>query len=262
MSRPDAPVKVSKIAVFTADTPLAHKAYREITQKYPIAELAEADVLVALGGDGQMLHVMHEAIPLNKPIYGMNLGSVGFMLNNYSPDFLFERIEKALSAYLNPLQMEARTADGETHTALAINEVSLWRNSRQAAKISIDVDNVNRLGELICDGVMISTPAGSTAYNLSAHGPILPIRSQVLALTPVCPFRPRRWRGALLQHDAEVRFTVLEPEKRPVNAAADSFEVENIVQVEVRKDRTTHIRLLFDPGQSLEDRITREQFIS
>lgn len=218
--------------------------------------------MVALGGDGHMLQVMHETMQLRKPIYGMNLGSVGFLLNNYSPDFLFERMHKAQSVILNPLMMEAKTLSGEILKAHAINEVSLWRSSRQAAKISIDVDNVNRLAELICDGVMVATPAGSTAYNLSAHGPIIPIRAQVLALTPVCPFRPRRWRGALLSHDSRIRFTVCEPDKRPVDAAADSHEAKMVEQIDVYKDNSTKIRLLFDPGQSLEDRVIREQFIS
>jgi NAD+ kinase len=253
----------SSIAVFAADTPLAHRAYREITQKYPVKQPDEADVIVALGGDGHMLEVMHKTMPYNKPIYGMNLGSVGFLLNNYSVDFLLERISKTHSVYLHPLFMEAKTMDGHFLKAHAINEVSLWRSSRQAAKIAIDVDGVNRLAELVCDGVMVATPAGSTAYNSSAHGPIVPIRSQVLALTPVCAFRPRRWRGALMPHDSRIRFTVLEPEKRPVDAAADSHdEAKHVVQVDVYRDTNTRIRLLFDPGQSLEDRVIREQFIS
>ncbi len=249
------------IAVFAADTPLAHRAYREITQKYKILPAEEADVIVALGGDGHMLEVMHAHMHLNKPIYGMNLGSVGFLLNNYSPDFLLERINKANPVALNPLLMEAQTVEGEIVRAHAINEVSLWRSSRQAAKIGIDIDEVNRLAELVCDGVMLATPAGSTAYNLSAHGPIVPIRAQVLALTPVCAFRPRRWRGALLPHEAKIRFTILEPDKRPVNAAADSTEVTNVVHVDVHEDRTIAMQLLFDPGQSLEDRLIREQFL-
>ena len=262
MSLTEQQVHVQKVAVFAADTSLAHKAYREITQKYAVSAPEEADVIIALGGDGHMLEVMHNYMHLNKPIYGMNLGSVGFLLNNYAPDFLIERIAKARSVYLNPLMMEATTIDGQVTRAHAINEISLWRSSRQAAKIAIDVDNVNRLAELICDGVMVATPAGSTAYNLSAHGPIIPIRAQVLALTPVCAFRPRRWRGALLSHDSRIRFTIQEPDKRPVDAAADSKEAKHVAQVEVYKDNSTQLRLLFDPGQSLEDRVIREQFIS
>lgn len=257
-----APSHIESIAVFAADTPLAHRAFREITQKYKVTEPEKADVIIALGGDGHMLEVMHQTMHLKKPIYGMNLGSVGFLLNNYSPDFLLERIYKASGVVLNPLMMEATMRDESLFKAHAINEISLWRSSRQAAKISIDIDGVNRLGELICDGVMVATPAGSTAYNLSAHGPIIPIRAQVLALTPVCPFRPRRWRGALLPHDAKIKFTILEPEKRPVNAAADSKEAEHIVSVEIYEDRSTSMCLLFDQGQSLEDRVIREQFLS
>lgn len=254
--------QIESIAVFAADTPLARRAYREITQKYETVEAEKADVIIALGGDGHMLEVMHQTLALNKPIYGMNLGSVGFLLNNYSPDFLLERIRQASGVRLNPLVMEARQQNGMVVRAHAINEISLWRSSRQAAKIAIDIDGVNRLSELICDGVMVATPAGSTAYNLSAHGPIIPIRAHVLALTPVCPFRPRRWRGALLPHDAKIRFTILEPDKRPVNAAADSKEAEHVISVDVYEDRETDICLLFDPGQSLEDRVIREQFLS
>ncbi|MDB5477643.1 MAG: inorganic polyphosphate/ATP-NAD kinase [Alphaproteobacteria bacterium] len=262
MSLPCQPKHTESIAVFAADAPLAHRAFREITQKYKTTTPENADVIVALGGDGHMLEVMHQTMALKKPIYGMNLGSVGFLLNNYSPDFLMERMAKASGVRLNPLLMEAETIEGEITRAHAINEVSLWRSSRQAAKIGIEVDGVNRLAELICDGVMLATPAGSTAYNLSAHGPIIPIRAEVLALTPVCPFRPRRWRGALLPHDAKLRFTILEPEKRPVNAAADSKEAAHVVRVDVFEDRSTEICLLFDQGQSLEDRIIREQFLS
>jgi NAD+ kinase len=256
------PRKIESVAVFAADTPLAHRAFREITQKYETSPPEKADVIVALGGDGHMLEVMHQTMHLAKPIYGMNLGSVGFLLNNYSPDFLFKRIEEASGVTLNPLLMEAKCADGSIFKAHAINEVSLWRSSRQAAKIAIDVDGVNRLAELICDGVMLATPAGSTAYNLSAHGPIVPIRAQVLALTPVCPFRPRRWRGALLPHDARIKFTILEADKRPVNAAADSKEATHVLSVEIYEDHETGFCLLFDPGQSLEDRVIREQFLS
>lgn len=257
MTRP-----VKKLALMTADTPLAHRAARELAQKYTIVEVEDADVIITLGGDGHMLEVMHATMQLNKPIYGLNLGSVGFMLNNYSPDFLIERIAKAEEIKINPLLMKAVTVKGDIIRAHAINEVSLWRSSRQAAKIAIECDGVNRLSELICDGVMVSTPTGSTAYNLSAHGPILPIGSDVLALTPVCPFRPRRWRGALLPHNTAIRFTVLEPEKRPVNAAADAHEAADISHVDVCEDRHMTIRMLFDPGQSLEERIIKEQFIS
>lgn len=253
---------VKTIALMTADTPLAHRAARELAQKYTIVEARDADVIVALGGDGHMLEVMHATMKTNTPVYGLNLGSVGFLLNNYSPDFLLERINKAEEVTINPLLMKAVTVEGDIIRAHAINEISLWRSSRQAAKIAIECDGVSRLSELICDGVMVATPTGSTAYNLSAHGPILPVGSDVLALTPVCPFRPRRWRGALLPHNTALRFTVLEPDKRPVNAAADAHEVMEISHVDVCEDRQLAIRMLFDPGQSLEDRIIKEQFIS
>lgn len=256
------PRQVKKIAVLTADTALAHRAARELAQKYDIVELDAADAVVALGGDGHILEVMHQTMQLGKPIYGLNLGSVGFMLNNYSPDFLLDRINQAEEVAIHPLLMKAVTVDGEVVRAYAINEVSLWRSSRQAAKIAIECDGISRLSELICDGVMVATPTGSTAYNLSAQGPILPIGSDVLALTPVCPFRPRRWRGALLRHNTALRFTVLEADKRPVNVAADSREANNVMHVDVCEDRQVTIRLLFDPGQSLEDRIIKEQFIS
>lgn len=262
MSGADAKNNVKKLAVLAADTPLAQRAVRTLQEKYDVVAVDQADVIVALGGDGHMLEVMHQTMDLRKPIYGMNLGSVGFLLNNYSPDFLLERLSKAQTVQLNPLKMQAVTQSGETITARAVNEVSLWRGSRQAAKISIDVDGVNRLGELICDGVLLATAAGSTAYNLSAHGPIIPIRAHAMALTPICPFRPRRWRGALLQQDARVRFAVLEGDKRPVNAAADAFEAQNVVSVDVYEDHEMVIELLFDPGHSLEDRILREQFLS
>jgi NAD+ kinase len=198
---------------------------------------------------------------LQKPIYGMNCGSIGFLLNHYSPDFLLDRIMKAQTVTLNPLLMTATCKNGEVVTASAMNEVSLWRNTRQAAKIQIDIDGVNRMAELICDGVMVATPAGSTAYNLSAHGPIIPLRAQALALTPICPFRPRRWRGALLSHDAKITLRVLEQDKRPVHAAADSLEVPDVVSIDIAMDQQTELRLLFDPDYSLEDRILNEQFL-
>lgn len=262
MSDNCAPARIETIAVLAAETSLAERAAAEITRKYPVVDPSQADVIVALGGDGNMLEVMHQTMGIGKPVYGMNLGSVGFLLNNYSSDFLLDRIRKATQVTLNPLMMEATTETGEVVKGHAINEVSLWRSSRQAAKIAIDIDGVNRLAELICDGVLLATPAGSTAYNLSAHGPIIPINAQVMALTPICPFRPRRWRGALLPHDARVKFTILEGDKRPVNAAADSKEALHVVQVEIYEDRATPICLLFDPGQSLEDRVIREQFLS
>lgn len=255
---PDKP----RLAVFAGEHDMAQKAYTELLRQITPVSPEDADVLIVLGGDGTMLQAMHQTLALRKPIYGMNCGSVGFLLNQYSPDFLLERLHAARAVVLNPLLMRAHQVDGTVVEAAAINEVSLWRNTRQAAKIQVDIDHVNRLAELICDGVMVATPAGSTAYNLSAHGPILPLNAQALALTPICPFRPRRWRGAVLHHDATITFRVLEQDKRPVHAAADSLEVADVSWVEIAKDTKTHIYLLFDSSHSLEERILNEQFIS
>lgn len=250
-----------RLALFTGDNDAARQAYKEVVRNITPVSIDEADVIVVLGGDGTMLQAMHETLNADKPIYGMNCGSVGFLLNQYSPDYLLDRIEKARTVSLNPLRMKVFRKNGEIVEAPAINEVSLWRNSRQAAKIQIDIDGVNRLSELICDGVMVATPAGSTAYNLSAHGPIIPLRAHALALTPICPFRPRRWRGAILHHDAKITLRVLEQDKRPVHAAADSLEVTDVECVEISEDRTINIQLLFDLDYSLEERIFNEQFL-
>lgn len=250
------------IALIAGDSDMAQYAFRELRRSYPLVKPADAKIIVVLGGDGTMLEAMHETFALRKPFYGMNCGSIGFLLNHYSPDYLIDRLTKVQSVMLSPLLMRAWQQDGHCVEAYAINEVSLWRASRQAAKIKIDVDGVNRLAELICDGVIAATPAGSTAYNLSAHGPILPLKSQALALTPICPFRPRRWRGAILQHDAKITLQVLEPDKRPVHAAADSLEVNAIDRVEISEARDHLLHLLFDADHSLEERIIAEQFIS
>ncbi|HEY1631185.1 MAG TPA: NAD kinase [Rhizomicrobium sp.] len=220
-----------------------------------------ADIIVALGGDGFMLQTLHKFLPAKKPIYGMNLGSVGFLMNNYSADGLIERLEKAERAVIHPLKMKATTREGVVKEARAFNEVSLLRETRQAAKIRISVDDKVRITELICDGVLISTPAGSTAYNLSAHGPILPIDAQLLALTPISAFRPRRWHGALLSHRARTRFEILEAGKRPVSAVADDLEVRNVSVVDVAEDRSVSVTMLFDAGHSLDERIIAEQFV-
>lgn len=249
-----------QLALVAGDTSSAKRAARELEARYSFVPPAQADVVVVLGGDGTMLHTIHDYLDHPKPIYGMNCGSVGFLLNVYGPDFLPKRIAKARSVTLHPLLMTATTTDGQTTTAHAINDINLWRHSRQAAKLEITIDGVNRIAELICDGLIVCTPAGSTAYNLSAHGPILPLNAQTLALTPVSPFRPRRWRGAILDRDAQITITVREPDKRPVQAAADSFEVNHVAQVVVREDRSVSYTLLFDPDHSLEERILREQF--
>ena len=207
-----------------------------------------------------MLQTMHHHLTSRIPIYGMNRGSVGFLLNDYREDGLKERLELAEVTVIHPLRMTAHDINGKTHQALAINEVSLFRQIYQAAKLKVTVDETVRLNELICDGVLVSTPAGSTAYNLSAHGPIIPITAPLLALTPICPFRPRRWRGALLPNEAKVSIEVLEPDKRPVSAVADHTEFRNVVSVEVKEESEIDIFMMFDPGHTLAERILAEQF--
>ena len=221
----------------------------------------EADVLVALGGDGFMLQTLHRHGALGKPVYGMKLGTVGFLMNHYREDGVLARIAAAEPAVLRPLEMLAQTESGASVGSLAYNEVSLLRQTRQAAHLAIDLNGKPRLDELICDGVMVATPAGSTAYNFSAQGPILPLGSSVMALTPIAAFRPRRWRGALLKSTTEVRFRVLDPYKRPVSATADSHEVRDVVEVTIRESRDRTVTLLFDPEHNLEERILSEQFV-
>jgi len=240
--------------------PEAQAALAVIRRRYRDVGEDKADVIVALGGDGFMLQTLHNFLSRKKPIYGMNLGSVGFLMNEFREEDLEQRLSAAETAQLHPLRMRAETAEGVAE-ALAFNEVSLLRQTRQAAKIRILVDDKTRIAELICDGVLVSTPAGSTAYNLSAHGPILPIDADLLALTPISAFRPRRWRGALLSHRARVRFEVLEPDKRPVSAVADDQEVRNVSAVNVAEDRSISMAMLFDAGHSLDERIIAEQFL-
>jgi len=222
----------------------------------------EADVLCALGGDGFMLQTLHRHGDLGRPVYGMKLGTVGFLMNQYGEDDLLARLDAAEPAVLRPLEMRAYTESGATVLSLAYNEVSLLRQTRQAAHIAIELSGQTRLDELICDGVMVATPAGSTAYNYSAGGPILPLGSGVVALTPIAPFRPRRWRGALLKADTETKFRVLDPYKRPVSATADSHEVRDVVEVAIRESRDRTVTLLFDPEHNLEERILSEQFVA
>lgn len=221
----------------------------------------EADVLCALGGDGFMLQTLHRHGALGKPVYGMKLGTVGFLMNQHRADGLVERIAAAEPAVLRPLEMQAQTESGASVTSLAYNEVSLLRQTRQAAHLAIELNGSPRLDELICDGVMVATPAGSTAYNFSAHGPIIPLGANVVALTPIAPFRPRRWRGALLKSGTEVRIRVLDPYKRPVSATADSHEVRDVVEVAIRESSDRTVTLLFDPEHNLEERILSEQFV-
>jgi NAD+ kinase len=252
---------MTKIAFAAHASDVAQAAQAELTGRYGTVPLDEADVIVALGGDGFMLTTLHGTMHLRAPVYGMNRGTVGFLMNEYRADGLVERLAQAEEAVLNPLAMRAVTVEGAVHEELAINEVSLLRAGPQAAKLRISVDGRVRMDELVCDGALLATPAGSTAYNYSAHGPILPIGSDVLVLTAMAAYRPRRWRGALLPMTAQVRFDVLDPAKRPVNADADSRQVDRVASVEIRSEpRVTH-RLLFDPGHGLKERLIREQFV-
>ena len=243
-----------------ADAPDAQAALKRMREHHVDAGADKADIIVALGGDGFMLQALHNFLKAKKPIYGMNLGSVGFLMNEYREHELLARLSAAESAELHPLRMCATGARGVTE-ALAFNEVSLLRQTRQAAKLRILVDEKPRIAELICDGVLVSTPAGSTAYNLSAHGPILPIDAALLALTPISAFRPRRWRGALLPHRAHVRFEILDAGKRPVSAVADDLEARDVSVVDVAEDRSIGVTMLFDAGHSLDERILAEQFV-
>lgn len=245
-----------------ADTALG--AERELRRRYDWVPLDQADMVVALGGDGFMLQTLHGMLERRRivPVYGMNRGTVGFLMNDWSLDRLDERLARAKRFEVTPLKMEAETIDGGRFVLPAINEVSLLRETRQTAKLEITVSNRVVLDELVCDGVLVATPAGSTAYNLSANGPILPLGSSLHALTPISPFRPRRWRGAILPESATVKFRVLEPVKRPVSAVADQREVRDVATVEVSIERSATLCLMFDPEHALDDRITMEQFIA
>lgn len=249
-----------RIAVLASPTPEASAARAALEAAHGTCAPSEAEVLVALGGDGFMLQTLHRHAQLGVPVYGMKLGTVGFLMNQHRPEGLLARIAAARPTVLRPLEMEAVTEGGQTITSLAYNEVSLLRQTRQAAHLRIAVNGRRKLEELVCDGVLVATPAGSTAYNYSAHGPILPLGSDVIAITPIAAFRPRRWRGALLRSEAEVGIEVLDPLKRPVSATADSHEVRNVVEVRIRESRTRTVTLLFDPEHDLAERILDEQF--
>ncbi|MBN8899498.1 MAG: NAD kinase [Rhodospirillales bacterium] len=249
-----------EIAVVASSAAIAVEARERLISRWGDCPLDKAKVVVALGGDGFMLETIHRVLARKLPVYGMNRGSVGFLMNPYNEEELFERIARAQAAELYPLRMCAVTRTGAVEEGLAFNEVSLLRQIRQSAKIRITIDGRVRLAELSCDGVLISTPAGSTAYNLSAHGPIVPLSANLLPLTPISAFRPRRWRGALLPSTAEVLFEVLESDKRPVAAVADFTEVRDVVSVGVSEDRSVSVTLLFDPDQGLSERIIAEQF--
>jgi NAD+ kinase len=249
-----------RIAFLASEAPVARTARVTLITRYGDVSPRDADVIVALGGDGFMLHTLHETQSLPAPVYGMNRGTVGFLMNEYSENDLPARLAAAEEEVINPLAMRAMDQSGTLHEALAINEVSLLRAGPQAARLKITVDGRLRLAELVCDGALLATPAGSTAYNYSAHGPILPIGADVLALTAIAAFRPRRWRGALLPKTARVRFDVVEPGKRPVMADADSISFRDIDWVEIQSEPSIRHRILFDPGHGLEERLISEQF--
>ena len=251
-----------RLAFLAAPTAEAQSARTLLASRYGDPAPAEADVLVALGGDGFMLQTLHRHGGLGKPVYGMKFGTVGFLMNQQRDDSLVERLHSAEPAVLRPLQMIVETESGASVGSLAYNEVSLLRQTRQAAHVRLALNGQTRLEELICDGVLVATPAGSTAYNFSAHGPILPLGANVIALTSIAAFRPRRWRGAVLRAETEVRFTVIDPHKRPVSATADSHEVRDAVEVTIRESRDHTVTLLFDPEHNLEERMLAEQFTS
>jgi len=249
-------------AFVASETPVAQQARRKLVERYGDVPPDQAELIVALGGDGFMLRTLHAYRELEVPVYGMKLGRVGFLMNKHRLDGLPERVARAHTAALFPLQMQVVDAAGREHFALAFNEVSLLRQSNQAAHLEVQLNDTVKLPNLICDGIMVATPAGSTAYNLSAHGPILPLDANVLALTPISPFRPRRWRGAILPHRTQVALRVLDPGKRPVSATADFHEVRDVRSVTVRQSGGQGVRLLFDPEHNLEQRILDEQFAS
>ncbi len=249
-----------KIAFLASKSDNGQVALAEMEKRFGNVKPADADVIVAMGGDGFMLQTLHRYRQTAKPVFGMKAGTVGFLMNLYRPDDLLERIARAQPAVLKPLEMQAVQESGNTTDLLAFNEISLLRQTKQAAKIRVSLNGSVRMDELVCDGVMVSTAAGSTAYNLSANGPILPLGSGVLALTPIAPFRPRRWRGAILRSETEIRFEILDHYKRPVSATADSAEVRDVIEVLLRESQQHTMTLLFDPEHSLEERILAEQF--
>jgi len=248
------------IAFVASKTGEAQAALAALRERYTEAPLDKAEIIVALGGDGFMLRTLHRHMAVNRPVYGMELGTVGFLMNQFHAENLTERLARAQPTTLKPLVMQAVSESGNTVTSLAFNEVSLLRQTKQAAHIRVSLNGVAKIEELMCDGILVATSAGSTAYNLSAHGPILPLGADVLAMTPISPFRPRRWRGAILRAGTEVKFEILDPYKRPVSATADSNEVRDVVEVTIGESREQTVTLLFDPEHNLEDRILNEQF--
>jgi len=263
---PPFPTPPFKVAIVASETAAAQAAQAELQRRYPTVPPEEADIIVALGGDGFILETLHRHMDRHlsqpAPIFGMNRGTVGFLMNSYDSEHLIERLAKAEPVTLNPLEMRAQDRQGRVTKALAINEVALLRETRQSAKIRILMDGIIRLDELSGDGVLLATPVGSTAYNLSAHGPIIPLGAGILALTPISAFRPRRWRGALLPHSTKISFEILEADKRPVSATADRTEIREVIRVDVRETSEFPQTLLFDPEHNLEERILTEQFLA
>ena len=252
--------RFNRVAFVASPTPDAQEALAALEARYTVVPPEQADVVVALGGDGLMLQTLHQFMGSAKPIYGMNKGTVGFLMNEYLEDDMLDRLEAAHRSVVHPLLMVARTLDGETHTARAINDVYLFRQTHQTAKLRVSINSQVRLSELVADGCLVATPAGSTAYNLSVGGPILPLDASLLALTPISAFRPRRWTGALLPQQARIQFDVIDPERRPVSAVADHTEFSRVSQVSVSLDRSVDLVMLHDPGHGLDERILREQF--
>ena len=250
-----------KLTFFASETPEAQDALGVLQKQYDDVGLDKADIVVALGGDGTLLETLHQTYETGLPVYGMNCGSVGFLLNPFRLENLFERLANADRIKIFPLKMNAIDTDGKHHQALAFNEVSLLRQTRQAAKLKISVDKIERISELVCDGILLATPAGSTAYNLSAHGPIIPLSANVNALTAISPFRPRRWKGALLKNHWGVKINIINSAKRPVSATADSKEFRHVESVEIHQSKSNGCTLLFDPDHNLEERILKEQFV-
>ncbi len=255
-------IEHTPIAFVAAKTDEAQAALADLRKRYQEVPIDQAQIIVALGGDGFMLRTLHRHLALDKPVFGMKLGTVGFLMNQFHADGLSERLARAQPTKLKPLVMEAVGESGTTTSSLAFNEVSLLRQTKQVAHVRVSLNGAVKIEELMCDGVLVCTSAGSTAYNLSAHGPILPLGADVLAMTPISPFRPRRWRGAILRAGTEVKFEILDPYKRPVSATADSNEVRDVVEVTIRESREKTVTLLFDPEHNLEDRILNEQFAS
>ncbi len=253
-------INVNKIAIIYNNSTKSLELVNQLELFYQFCKVEKAEVIIVVGGDGELLHAIHRYMHLNVPFYGINSGNIGFLMNSIIIEKLIDNLQESIVSHLYPLETQVETVDSKTYTALAINEVSIFRKTNQAAKFKIEIDQVERMSELVADGAMVATPAGSSAYNLSAGGPILPLESNVLCLTPICPFRPRRWHGALLPFSTTIKFEILESNKRPVNAAADFQEFDDIKSVLIKSAKNKMIKLLFDKRNSLENRIIKEQF--